>query len=370
MKNGRRHHFGIGVAPLALLLAPACATIAGLDQDYREAPTCEPVRPPDPPGASGASGNVEFVTAIRKVDIDEEDETPRFGYDLDGKCSCTIDGQSCTKPGYIDPKKVVCDDEHGLDNGTGIALARINAISGGAVTSVLINEGVTQGSWSLLVRVRGYSGGADDDQIEVALYETPGALAPPIWDGSMSWPVSNTSVNGASVDAPVYVDAKAFVRGGVLRAHFSIIPMLFRAQLVRLPVTITNAIVTAKITDMGMGRYKLAEGLVAGTWTHASMFQALSGLRYGSNGDDKLCKDDLTYLQVRNMFCSVTDLYDEASAAPGTGGGSAASPECNAISFGMRFEAEPALLGAVSPPAPAPADTCGAGLDPGDDKCR
>ena len=370
MKNDgrKREVLGLGV----FFVVSGCATIAGLDQDYQQAPVCEPTLPPSAPSVKDVAGDNEVVLAIKRVDLDEEDEIPRFGYDVDGKCSCTIDEQSCAKPEWLDSKKFVCDDEHGVDNGAGIALARINLIAGGAVTSSLLNEGVLDGLWSLLVRIRGYSGTPDDDKVSVVVYETPGTMTPPVWDGSTTWPVSNTSVAAGSmnVDDAVFLDNAAYVRGSVLVAHLPEIRLLFRALTVRLPITIFQTTLTAKIVDLGGGQFHLSEGTISGIWRQPDMFKAMSGFRYGDNGTDKLCTNNLTYLQVRNLFCSVTDLYDPNSTQTGMGGGNAAMPECNAVSFGMRFDADPVVLGAVMDPPPPPMDACPVGSDPTDDACR
>ncbi len=346
-----------------------CATLAGLDDDYQPAPVCDPVRPTAAPGVKNVGGDVEFVVAFRKVDLDEDDEAPRIGYDIDGKCSCTIDGQSCAPPSWAEAKDEVCDDPRGLDNATGIALARISDLANGGVTSILINEGSALGQWSVLVRVKGYSGTPDDDQVEVSVYETPGRAAmPPAWDGTDVWPVSNTSVAPGSmnVDAPIRVDPAAYVRGGVLVARIEEFPLLFVAPTVRMPINIVAATLTAKIEPAAGGGYRLNEGTISAKWPIPAVFQALSGLRFGATAEDKLCRTDVIYLQVRGLFCSEIDILLDPEAMGAEGG----APQCNAMSFGMGFEAEPIVLGAVTDPAPPPSTMCEAGLDPIDDECR
>lgn len=354
-------HMLCGGAVIALV-GIGCATIAGLDEDFERAPVCNPVVPPAPPKVTNAGDDVEFVTAIRTIDLDEEDDTPRFGYDLDGKCTCTFDGPSCKRPAFVDVKKDTCDDTRGIDNGGGVALARINALAAGAISSIVINEGATQGLWTLLIRVSKYSGTANDDSVTVAVYETPGMTAP-AWNGTDAWPVSNDSVGGSgSVDEPLVVDEAAYVRDGLLVARMPQLKMRFRAEAVDLVMSVINNTMTARIVEASGGKFRLTEGTMASKWTHSNMFKALNEFRYGPATSNKFCRDDIIYLQVKNMFCSATDILE--AEGPNDG-----SEFCDAISLGLRFDTESAMLGPVSPPLAAPSDPCKQGFEPSSDSC-
>lgn len=338
-----------------------CATIAGLDEDFAHADTCNPIVPPSAPTIKNAGDTIEFTAAVRTIDLDEEDDEPRFGFDLDGKCSCKTDGQGCKRPAYIDVKKEICDDERGLDNGTGIALARLNALASGAISSILLNEGATQGYWSLLIRVRGYSGTPNDDQVNVAVYETPGLTAPK-WNGEDIWPVANDTVGSTgTVDDPLNVDDKAYVHDGVLVARIPKTRLLLRASKLNLPIDLFNLTISAKIAEASAGKWRLTEGTLAAKWSHPALFKGLSEFRYDTNLEKKLCRDDIIYLQVKNYFCSSTDVLEDPAAGE--------SAECNAISFGMRFDTESAQLGMVTAPLPPPDPLCNSGFDPITDTC-
>lgn len=338
-----------------------CATIAGLDEDFAHAPTCTHIVPPSKPSVKNAGDTIEFTSAIRTIDLDEEDDDPRFGYDLDNKCSCTTDGPSCKRPAYIDANKEICDDAQGLDNGTGVALARINTLASGAISSILINEGTTQGAWTLLIRVRNYSGSANDDRVSVAIYETPGMMAP-AWNGTDSWPVSNSTVGSTgTVDEPLNFDDAAYVRDGILVAHIPKTRLAFRSTRLNLPIDLFDLTVTAKIVEAASGSFRLTEGTVAAKWSHPALFKGLSEFRYDENLEKKLCRDDIIYLQVKNLFCSSTDILEN----PGAG----ENAECNAISFGMRFDTEAAQLGMVTAPLPPPDPLCNINFDPISDVC-
>jgi hypothetical protein len=339
-----------------------CATIAGLDEDFAREPTCNRIVPPSAPSVKNAGDTIEFTTAIRTIDLDEEDDDPRFGFDLDNKCSCTTDGSSCKRPAYVDANKEICDDVRGLDNGTGVALARINALASGAISSILINEGTSQGAWSILIRVRNYSGTANDDRVSVALYETPGMATAPAWDGTDSWPISNTTVGSTgTVDEPANFDDKAYVHDGILVAHIPKTKLLFRSTRLNLPLDLFDWTISAKIVPANGDKWRLTEGTVAAKWSHPALFKGLSEFRYDENLEKKLCRDDIIYLQVKNLFCSSTDILENPAAGEST--------ECNAISFGMRFDTETAQLGMVTAPLPPPDPLCNVNFDPVSDVC-
>ncbi len=338
-----------------------CATIAGLDEEFQRAPECNPLVAPAAPAVKNAGDTIQFATAIRTVDLDEEDDLPRFGYDLDAKCSCTVDGQSCTRPNFVDPKKETCDDARGLDNGAGIALSRVSTLAAGSISSIVVNEGATQGLWSLIIRVSDYSGTPNDDHVKVAIYETPGLMAP-AWNGTDTWPISKATVGpSGTVDEPVNFDDKAYVRDGILVSHIAHGRLVLLASTARLPIDLVDLTLSAKVVAASGGSWRLTEGTMAGKWTLPALFKDLGQFRYGAGTMKKLCRDDILYLQVKNLFCSTTDILDPATAAGTT--------ECNAISFGMRFDTETIQLGLVSDPLPDPPPECDPGYDPSSDSC-
>jgi hypothetical protein len=363
----------LGLGLVGVLSASGCELIAGLDGEYKldtapPAPVCDPMRPPDAPTTSGASGDISFTVAIRKVNLGETDAMPRIGFDLDNACSCTIDDHTCAKPPWVDKSKRVCDNPRGVDNGTSVALQQANVIAAGAVSSAVISEGAQTGVWSLLLRVKGYSGMPDDDQVEVAAFVTTGlveAMITPAWDGNDVWPIAETSVEAMNLDQPKIVDPAAYVRNGELVAHLPSLELFLRATMMQLPMKVNSVVVSAKIEPSGAS-YALREGTMAGKWLLPDMFTSLAGLRYGV--DNQICKSSPAYTVVRSIFCNSTDIYS-GDVAPSPGD-AAAMPQCDSVSFGMNFEADPAQLGAIVPPAPPPPDGCADGQSPVGDMCN
>lgn len=356
-----------GLALCALLAASGCELIAGLDGDYQLDPTlasgCDPLHPPDKPKPAGAGGGDEtFTVAFRKVDLGETDTTPRLGFDLDDACSCTFDAQTCAPPSWVDKNKPVCDGARGVDNGASVALKQANTLAAGALSSALISEGASAGMWSLLLRVKGFSGMPNDEQVEVAVFLTPGLGAMPSWNGTDAWPVADSSVNMMSLDMPLVVDTAAYVRDGALVAHLPEMQFMFRGTTVQLPVKVGAVTLSAQILLDSSAGFSLREGTIGGKWRLDEVFKSLAGLRYG--GDKQICRETLEYSPVKGFFCRATDIrYGDAT--PNADG---SLPQCNAISFGMHFEAEPAQLGAVVPAPPPPPDTCAE--SPATDNCK
>jgi hypothetical protein len=126
-------------------------------------------------------------------------------------------------------------------------------------------------------------------------------------------------------------------------------------------VDLVSITLSAKIAEASAGNWRLTEGLLAAKWPLPAVFKGLSSFRYGPGNMNKFCRDDFLYLQVKSTFCSATDILDTASANE--------SGECNAISFGMRFDTESVRLGAVTDPTPDPIPLCDTGFDPVTDSC-
>jgi hypothetical protein len=390
-RRGRIVAGAIALGALGFGLATGCQYVAGLDGDYTKQEVCQPLHAPErPPQLPLGAPAPTFTVAMHTIDLDEQDAEPRFGIDLDGRCSCTLDQQSCAPP---DPKKAICDDAHGLDNGAGVAFSRLATLSAGAVSSSVLNAGLKTGLWSLLFQISKYTDGADDDAVTVQVFETTGTPSPPLWDGSDLWPISCTSLQGMAPTQPLVQDDKAYVRGGVLVAHFESLGLPTRGKGVRLDVRLSNVTLTAKLEKDAKSRFMLREGTIAGTWTQPEMFASLSSLRY--NDKSKLCRDDGAYFAVKGTMCEVLDLHvvspsgADGGGMGGAGGAGGADPcgsekgavmgageihsdealPCNAISFGIGFTADPAQLsGTVAAPAP-PDNPCAPENDPKGDSC-
>lgn len=337
---------------------------------------CNLVGPPPPPTAPDPGPNdVDVVTAIRSLSYDEAHESeagPNLGYDLDGTCTCLGEESSCAP--FVTPA-ADCDGPRGRDN----AMSRVFQAASGldsTFSSAHHSDQTESGRWSLLVRVMGYNGQANDDAVVVALYPSSGRDEEPclvdfqpLWDGSDAWPVDAAGVSGSGsggaggcgsgglqgydVDDPIFHSEAGFVADQVLVATFPEAAFLWlgtdRVRVSRL----TDALLTATLVPQG-AQWRLTEGLLAGRWPLADVFASLSWLDIGNQ---PLCTDIVVYGLTKDLVCSHSDV----------GGGGTSAP-CDALSFGMAFEAHPARIGIVVAGDQAP-DGCPPEVDPANDMC-
>ncbi len=342
---------------------------------------CQHLSWPDPPAASDPGADSEdFVMAVRSADFGEADLTQgaKIGYDLDNRCTCDGDDQSCTPPEFA--KGENCDGPGGIDN-TAAHIFAAASLFNKEITSKFHSQRANDGQWSLLLRVRQYNGQANDDQISVSIYPSPGfALDPcnpkeskPKWQGDDVWPVAVVSVektggqggqggcssqgaSGYDINAPKYVDDNAYVSDHVLVANMPSAGLLLSSATNAVHITFTAGFFTGKLEKQALGWY-LKEGILAGRWKVTELFKTLSTL---ASGGEPLCTDHQIYSLVKTAVCGYPDISSDLGGQ---------NELCDAVSFGMKIEAEPALFGvvheSVEPVAECPAET-----DPAADNCE
>lgn len=351
---------------------------------------CGHASPPAAPDASGGGSDVDIVLAVRSIAFGEESVTdgtgPTVGYDLDHFCTCQGEEAECPAPSW--PTEEHCDGPAGRDN----AFAYIFEASGAIVdtiTSGHISGQIDAGTFGLLLHVSGYNGQPNDDVVAVALYATQGlddepcAPSPtPAWDGTDRWPVVHTAIAGqggadAGIPAggaggcsstglpglaptdPKYVDAAAYVTGGVLTASFAEVAILMSSQPNLGTLTLGSAFVTGRLQQLELGGpWSLTGGLLVGRASIRDVLAAVGGI---VAADDPFCTDHDYYDYVESVVCRFPDVRT-AVAGP-------TSP-CDGISFGMGFEASPAELGRVLLAPGTLATPCAAEVDPRADTCE
>lgn len=340
------------------------------------APGCGSKTYPEPPQGADAGGDLDFVVAIDSVDFGEGDvsDGPQVGYDLDGRCSCIEEGQSCVAP---DPDRQSCDGPGGVDNAVADLFAPI-AILDPNFGSPSFRQDIQDGVWSVLLRIQGYNGEANDAQVTVALYPSGGLDndpcgdgSPPAWDGTDAWPIGisaletpmgggggaggcgSTGVEGYSHDEPRYVDPGAYVVDSVLVASLPALGLAFDGGAT---VRLSGGFITGRIVAEG-GGYRIDDGVLAGRWALSDVFETLAIL--GSD-DMPRCTDDQTYQTLRGALCDKRDLTAQL-AGP--------TAPCDAVSFGMAFTATPAQLGFIYDDTANPIPNCPDELAPANDSC-
>jgi hypothetical protein len=344
----------------------ACQSAIKLETRYlvvdRDASSCLHREPPAPPLASGVGGSLEFVLALQSYEVGagtDDAGRPRsdgIGFDLDHTCTGEGQGPSC-----VEPKWATADHNDGVDG--------IDNAYGRAVYSYSSDPTPASSSAAeLLIRIRAYSGGSDDDEVEVCLLGALG-LTPradrgvgPFGDGEDRWTVlPETLVPSAdggtpSAEQPQSCDEHAYVSAGTLVARFAQVQwpaalplapwwMVWVHQLV-LSGRLVNAAGTWELDDAVAGfRVPVKEALV---W----------GARLALPTKQPICSQPTNYAQVKQTICSLVDI------ASGT---DSPTSQCDADSEGIAFQARQARLGEVAPPSP-PLPPC-TGVDPENDSC-
>jgi hypothetical protein len=323
---------------------------------------CEHAEPPPPPSKVAASqADQELVFAAIDSDVGDSSEGPNgapryksMGYDLDHTCTGQGQGSSCAKPDW-ETTAVPLDSPQGRDNSA-------NAVFYQASLFVPPDQRVfsdfkadlDSGSQTVLVRIRGYNGQANDDRVEVAVFAGTlweSVLAggpPPIWDGHDRWRVTTPwlerSADGSlSVDSARFRDQHAYVTNNTIVAHFDAV-LLGHAFI---PAgTWQQGLLTARIVHQGHA-VVLRDAMLAGRWPardllHFLRLELLPGAATAS------CRDGAIYGTLVKEFCPYIDI---ASGKDGP------STPCDSISIFIGFDAEPAEIGdPIDVPEPAPID--------------
>ena len=142
------------------------------------------------------------------MDAAGEPEFLTIGFDIDQSCTNQPRKPLCTAPAWTagDPT----DGKNGRDNAVGrILAAEIPTFGTAPIGSDVLNDGVRKGTVApfTVIRIRGYNGFADDDQIDVEMLvplapnRLPSGAFVPELDGSDAWPLAAEFLIGAEAGA-------------------------------------------------------------------------------------------------------------------------------------------------------------------------
>ncbi|MBI5537269.1 MAG: hypothetical protein HY898_31395 [Deltaproteobacteria bacterium] len=310
--------------------------------------TCSRALPPEPPAVKDAAGSIELVLAVRTIDFHETTQFNTIGYDLDKTCTCLGEGNSCQPPANSTPQDQ-CDGPGGRDNR---AAALIAASSMLGLSSATFDNDIADGEWSILVRVRGYNGLADDDQVSVAWLVPLNFMKPPVWDGTDAWGINGSCLNHdgtgkPDLESPLITDTLAYVTGGRLVASLKGGASLTLST--GMSIIINDAFLVAGLVQDG-SKWSVQEGLLVGVWKTTDL---LANLRYTTVGGQPLCATNGIYKNIKDSVCQKRDIL--------ASGGAPTAP-CDAISLAFTFTAAPAKI-ALALDNPAGADPCPSDTD-------
>jgi len=328
--------------------------------------------PAPPSGAEPGTDEDPFVVAVRSIDFGEDSVTngPTIGYDLDDRCSCIQDGQSCKLPSSAAAEP--CDGPGGIDNQLALLFIAASQFAP-SLSSEQQSLRAESGDGGLLLTIEGYNGELDDEELRVGLITSPGvdkdpcydADATPKWDGTDRWAISATAVEepaGTSATmcdstrlTPKYVDPGAYVRDGVLVANLPSAEIVLSSKANAPTMILSAGFLTAVLTKID-GSWHLREGTLAARWRMSDIFAFIGTIDVD---DEPLCTNHLFYGLFKNAVCSSPDIT-AALAGPTT--------PCDAVSMGLGFTADPARLGVVYQ-STDDLPSCDEAFDPALDSC-
>ena len=316
---------------------------AGTDADAR---ACTPSRWPTRPTTEDGTDVVEIIQALRTFSAEsiEDAGTARAGYDLDGVCTCPEPESCALRTGA--PQH--CDGPGGVDNSGGDLLTTIAQL---VDRNADANSRLRSGDYGLLFRVRRYNGGANDREVEVAIFlsngtdgiQDGGVPPKPVYDGSDRWTVDPTCVAGGAGPpfVPLYVDANAYVADHVLVATVD-----FPLRLGRFTIALSGSVVTGTLTKDGAS-YRVDDGIIAGRGSTRSLLTGLAAIDDPFVKGQHLCGDSGTYADAKRAICNATDivgdLKQDNTGAP-----------CDALAVAAHFTSSAANLGTIFAPPPLP----------------
>jgi hypothetical protein len=400
----------VGVFALVGLAAWACELVAGIGEDHltvagKDAapeaaapPGCIHADPPGRPegGPTPAPTQQTFVLAMRSINLQVRDDAGAvIGYDLDGVCTCDPRehrGLSCISP---KSQPIPCDDDGGVDNESTHLFANLAGLSQAARLVEAPQEALGCGQLDILI-VISYNGLANDPAARMVPLgshgirtphvgeaplsdggcsgQGPGPPFPSRWDGTDEWSVATNSV-ARKAGAPPAVTA-AFNDGWVndfelvvdARNGLSEWPFVVGTSLVvfRSPV-LTGRLVPLDangndlpVDDHGnilgtVANFRLTNALVLG---RVQLDDLLSGIGASPTGTDfspYVCGLGALYDGFKEKLCATGDIMSDRF-------GDFQGRSCDAVSFGVNFEAYPARIG-IDYDRPTPNSDGGCGPD-------
>ncbi len=312
---------------------------------------CPELQPPGKPAANDPAdgGDQGFVVALHTVDFGFGDAGAssdlRIGYDLDKVYTCCDAGPESCKAATTGSTH--CDDPMGRDNSGAHLIGTLAAVDPSQFNTGTISERIANGTYSILLQVLHYNGQANDDQVTVALYGSLGVEsdAGARWDGTDSWSIDDAFVVEADATPllPNHIDGNAYVTDGTLVSHVNFPISLGNSSTTTFTISLTAGVITGQIVPAPGGSFALAGGTIAGRWNVAQLLQSLQTVVVGTT---PLCPGmgSNVYSFVKGEICQYADIMTDPMA-------DLKGSTCDALSLGVGFTADPALLGGVQPSA-------------------
>lgn len=333
------------------LLLPASGDSGGPDvaeagaPDAREAeagpPICPEVFPPPAPAMDDPSdaGDQTFVVALHTLDVGLGDGgVAGLGYDLDGVFTCCDGGRESCKPAVTGATH--CDTTGGRDDSSGLLLGGLAKVDSTAFNSNSIDQNLQQGIYSVLVQVQHYNGTPNDTSVTVSIFASTGVVGDggAAWDGGDVWKVNSSfAVNDSGPPLPNHFDPNAYVSDGTLVMKVDFPLAIGTTSTGGLQVNLTAGRITASVVPAGNGSYSLRDGQIVGRWNTADILEAVQSLKILGM---TVCPGSMAYSLVKSQICQYADIMSDPTQ-------DLTGATCDALSLGIGYTADPAILGPI-----------------------
>jgi hypothetical protein len=350
---------GLLAGSAVLVVADACTIVNGLTVPEDAAATidagdavvesgpidpCDHARPPPKPSTADLPGDLTITVVARRFGVGSGDAGAPAGFDLDNACSCPpAVAETCVG------RKDHCDSVGGRDNATG---SLFNALLSFPTAKQLdfedrVNSAVLAGKNTIMVRVTGFNGTANDPAVVVSVYAALGLLdgagnyMTPQFTEDERWALDDRQfpITGSVPKAT----ATGYVANGKLVADLPSISIDLSDSF---SIALTGGVLQADIALTGnAGKPTITRGVMAGRWPIADILRVAGQVRL-EDGGKAVCDTPLAYITIKDQVCQEADIVaDRARDKKGAA--------CDALSAAVVFEAAPASLGPIKPSTPA-----------------
>ncbi len=322
-----------------------------------ELPQCETTEYPESPEDAPTTPALDQWFAVRRVELGDPGDpagVPGFDLDLVDSCNdnCRGIAPECTRPDFLadlsaEDEAKRCDWPSAVDNAT-VHLFQAGELLG--LTDGRLSSEADDGVWSLLIRLSSWNGTANDAQVTVSLYSTTGWQPPegpgsssasstgaggadlptPAWNGLDTWNVDSRCLGDeVTLDDPAFRTTGGYVSDGTLVAELG---GEFYVGTARVPLTIATGRLLAPLVLTEGQPPSLRGAVFAGRWRVDDLIVALGSLLIEGT---PFCEESLFDGFVSGA-CRLVDVNGDARIGA-----------CDALSFGIRFDAGAMMPGAV-----------------------
>jgi hypothetical protein len=313
--------------------------------------------PPTAPPATAPDGSGATTFAIKKLYLGDtkpdgtSDATSGwkyYGYNLDGKISTKTSTDLCKPRNNTSTSQVYPDGNGGNDNSFGKnILPIITGLAPDAATQ--INDSFTQGKFTLMISLDQLGTGKQYNPLHASFYAGGALGTAPKWDGTDTWPVVPELLNdpaditkGSKIQfGTSYVINNEWVSGSQQDIILSLSIKGFNLNL-----TISKAWITFQMND---AHTHVTGGQIGGVLATDSLISELQ--KIAGAFDTQFCDPtNPTFLSIAGNIEGASDILKDGTQNP--------TKECDGISIGIGFDAEPVILGGVGAVSPPTGDPC------------